>query len=86
MKKIAIISLGYLWFPCESGPSRFFDIAKVFVNAGYEVECITTSFQHFKKAPRNKEDILNQKYPFKITFIDTPAYKKNVDLRSIPVK
>lgn len=83
MKKIAIISLGYLWFPCESGPSRFFDIAKAFVNAGYEVECITTSFQHFKKAPRNKEDILNQKYPFKITFIDTPAYKKNVDLRRV---
>ena len=79
-KKIAIISLGYLWFPCESGPSRFYDIAMHFVEAGYDVECITTSFQHFKKSPRNKKLILEQGYPFKITFIDAPSYKKNVDI------
>lgn len=83
MKKIAIISLGYLWFPCESGTSRFFDVANTFVNAGYEVECITTGFQHFKKAPRDKELIWAQNYPFKITFIDAPAYKKNVDIRRV---
>ena len=83
MKKIAIISLGYLWFPCESGTSRFFEIANTFVNTGYEVECITTSFQHFKKEPRDKELILSQNYPFKITFIDAPSYKKNVDVRRV---
>lgn len=83
MKKIAIISLGYLWFPCESGTSRFFDIANTFVRNGYEVECITTGFQHFKKEPRDKELILAQNYPFKITFIDAPAYKKNVDIRRV---
>lgn len=83
MKKIAIISLGYLWFPCESGPSRFYDIARTFVHAGYEVECITTGFQHFKKKARDKQQIIKQNYPFKITFIDVPAYKKNVDLRRI---
>ena len=82
-KKIAIVSLGYLWFPCESGPSRFYDIAMHFVEAGYDVECITTSFQHFKKSPRNKKLILEQGYPFKITFIDAPSYKKNVDVRRI---
>ncbi len=83
MKKLAIISLGYMWFPCESGTSRFYDIAKTFVQQGYEVECITTGFQHFMKAPRNKELILSQGYPFKITFIETPAYKKNVDIRRV---
>lgn len=83
MKRIAIISLGYMWFPCESGTSRFYDIAKTFVNAGYEVDCITTSFQHFKKAPRDKESILKQNYPFNITFIDAPSYKKNIDIRRI---
>lgn len=83
MKKIAIISLGYLWFPCESGTSRFFDIANTFVNAGYEVECITTGFQHFKKALRDKDLIWAQNYPFKITFIDAPPYKKNVDIRRV---
>lgn len=80
MKKIAIVSLGYMWFPCESGPSRFYQIAKTFRDAGYDVEIITTDFQHFKKAPRNKEEILSQGYPFKITFIQTPPYKKNVDI------
>lgn len=83
MKKIAIISLGYMWFPCEPGTSRFFDIAKTLVNEGYEVECITTGFQHFKKEPRNKELILNQGYPFKITFIDAPSYKNNIDFRRV---
>ena len=83
MKTIAIISLGYMWFPCESGTSRFYDIAMAFVNAGYSVECITTGFQHFKKEPRDKKLILSQGYPFKITFIDAPAYKKNIDIRRV---
>lgn len=79
-KKIAIVSLGYLWFPCESGTSRFYDLATKLVREGFEIECITTGFQHFKKAPRDKELILAQNYPFKITFIDTPRYKKNVSI------
>lgn len=83
MKKIAIISLGYMWFPCESGTLRFYDIARMFAENGYEVECITTGFQHFKKAPRDKELILRQNYPFDITFIDAPAYKKNIDIRRV---
>lgn len=83
MKRIAIISLGYLWFPCESGTSRFFQIANTFVKAGWDVDCITTSFQHFKKQPRDNKQIFSQEYPFSIIFIDAPAYKKNVDLRRI---
>lgn len=83
MKKIAIISLGYMWFPCESGTSRFFYIANLFHENGYEVEVITTSFQHFEKKPRDQKRILSQGYPFKITFIDAPAYKKNIDIRRV---
>lgn len=83
MKKIAIVSLGYMWFPCESGPSRFYQIVKTFVDAGYDVEAITTDFQHFKKAPRDKKKILSQGYPFHITFIQTPSYKKNIDIRRV---
>lgn len=83
MKKIAIVSNGYAWFPCEAGPSRFYYIAQMFVKAGYEVEVITVDFQHFKKEPRDKKMILEQNYPFKITMVKTPPYKKNVDLRRI---
>lgn len=83
MKKIAIVSLGYFWTPVEAGPTRFFQIAMVFCRTGYEVEVITTGFQHFKKCPRDKVKIEKEKYPFKITFIDVPFYKKNIDLRRI---
>lgn len=83
MKKIAIVSLGYFWTPVEAGPTRFFQIAMTFCKAGYEVEVITTGFQHFKKCPRDKEKIENANYPFRITFIDVPSYRKNIDLRRI---
>lgn len=49
MKKIAIVSLGYFWTPVESGPTRFFQIANTFLNSGYEVEVVTTDFQHFER-------------------------------------
>lgn len=83
MKKIAIVSFGYMWFPCEPGPSRFYQIADNFVKAGYDVEIITTDFQHFKKSLRDKDKILSQGYPFHITFIKTPPYKKNIDVRRV---
>lgn len=72
-----------MWFPCETGPSRFYYIADYLVNAGYVVDIVTVDFQHFKKAPRDTENILAQGYPFNITFINTPPYKKNIGLARI---
>lgn len=82
-KKIGIVSLGYAWLPCEPGPSRFYYIAKMFSENGYNVDLIGSSFQHFKKTPREREVIKQQNYPFNITFISVPAYKKNLDIRRI---
>ena len=82
-KKIAIVSIGYVWFPCEPGPSRFYYMAKMFAEAGYDVDIITSNFQHFKKEYRDIEKILEQNYPFHIEFIEVPRYKKNLDLRRI---
>ena len=81
--KIAIVSFGYFWTPVESGPTRFFEIANTFLNSGYDVEVITTDFQHYDKIKRDTEKILAQNYPFKITFIHSPKYKKNIDVRRI---
>lgn len=83
MKRVMIISLGYLWFPGEPGPSRIFDLAKMLVKAGVELECVTSDFQHFTKSKRNKEIILKQDYPFKITFIKSPKYHHNISIRRI---
>ena len=82
-KKIAIVSIGYVWFPCEPGPSRFYYMAKLFAEAGYDVDIITSNFQHFKKEYRDIEKIREQNYPFHIEFIEVPKYKKNLDLRRI---
>ncbi len=72
-----------MWFPCETGPSRFYYIADYLAGAGYAVDIVTVDFQHFKKAPRDTETILAQGYPFNITFIKTPPYKKNIGLGRI---
>lgn len=82
-KKIAIVSIGYVWFPCEPGPSRFYYMAKLFAEAGFDVDIITSNFQHFKKEYRDIEKIREQNYPFHIEFIEVPKYNKNLDLRRI---
>ena len=54
-KRIGIVSLGYAWLPCEPGPSRFYYIAKMFAEHGFEVDLISSGFQHFEKKPRDKK-------------------------------
>ena len=49
MKKIAIISSQYFWLPEEVGPTRFYSIALVFKNSGFDVDIITSSFEHHEK-------------------------------------
>lgn len=82
-KKIGIVSLGYGWLPCEPGPSRFYYICKMFAENGWDVELITGDFQHFEKKYRDTEKIRSQNYPFQISFIHVPAYKKNIDPRRV---
>lgn len=82
-KKIGIVSLGYGWLPCESGPSRFYYIAKLFSENGYDVDLIGSDFQHFQKKRRERDVIRKQRYPFNVTFIPVPAYQKNLDLKRI---
>ena len=74
MKRIAIISSQYFWLPTEAGPTRFFSIAKEFFERGYEVEIITSSFEHHEKKQRNK----SLPTPFKTIYLDCPSYKKNI--------
>jgi len=83
MNKIGIVSLGYAWLPCEPGPSRFYYIAKMFAEKGYDVDLIGSSFQHFTKCPRERKVIKQQNYPFNTTFITVPSYKNNLDIRRV---
>lgn len=74
MKTIAVISSQYFWLPEESGPTRFFSIAKTFQDAGYGVDVVTSSFEHHEKRQRDKK----LESPFHIIYIDCTSYKKNV--------
>lgn len=82
MKRIAIITMG-VKLNNEKGYTRFRFIADFLAKNGYQVDLITSSFQHWEKAPRNIDAIKRDSYPFTLRFIDEPGYKKNIDLRRI---
>ena len=56
MKKIAVISMG-VKLDNEKGYSRFRYIGEFLSDAGYQVDLITTTFQHWEKAQRNLDEI-----------------------------
>lgn len=82
MKKIAVISMGVM-LNHEKGYSRFRYIADFLSEHGYQVDLITTTFQHWEKAQRNLKEIKKEDYKFGLKFIYEPGYKKNIDLRRI---
>lgn len=82
-KKIAIIAPAYAWLPGEPGTSRFSYLAGVLAESGYDVDLIGSTFQHFKKAPRDIEQLKAMDLPYNNIFIKEPGYKKNVDIRRI---
>lgn len=82
MKKIAVISMG-VKLDNEKGYSRFRYIGDFLSDAGYQVDLITTTFQHWEKAQRNLDEIKQENYKFNLKFIYEPGYKKNIDLRRI---
>lgn len=81
-RKIAVITMG-VRLNDEKGYTRFRYICEFLTNAGYEVDLITTTFQHWEKAQRDIEKIKKEKYGFGIKFIYEPGYKRNIDLRRV---
>ena len=67
----------------EKGYTRFRYICEFLADAGYEVDLITTTFQHWEKEQRDLEKIKADDYKFGLKFIYEPGYKKNIDLQRI---
>ena len=82
MYKVAVITMG-ICLDDEKGYTRFRSVCEFLADAGYQVDLITTTFQHWEKAQRDLEKIKNEKYKFGVKFIYEPGYKKNIDLRRI---
>ena len=81
-KKIAVISMG-VKLNGEKGYSRFRYIGDLLSEAGYQVDLITTTFQHWEKAQRDIDTIKKEDYKFRLKFIYEPGYRKNIDPRRI---
>lgn len=60
---------------------RFSYLAHLLHTKGHNVELITTNFDHGEKAPRTKDN--NDFYPYKITNLPEPAYKKNISIKRL---
>ena len=83
MKKIAVVTMGVKLGDETKGYDRFKYISTMLVNQGFEVDLITTSFQHWEKAQRNLSNPTYAAEPFNVVFIEEPGYKRNLDLARI---
>ena len=82
MKRIAVITQGVA-LQNEKGYTRFKSIADILAKCGYEVDLVTSTFQHWDKKQRNISQLDMSIYDFKVKFIYEPGYKKNIDLRRL---
>jgi glycosyltransferase involved in cell wall biosynthesis len=82
-KRVAVITTGVKLGNEEKGYTRFLSLSKQLATAGFEVDLITSTFQHWEKTLRKTDDPALHDYPFKVTFIDEPGYQRNIDLKRI---
>jgi glycosyltransferase involved in cell wall biosynthesis len=81
MKKIAIVTMGVMLGPEKKGYTRFRFLANFLTKYGYQVDLITTSFQHWEKEQRDIEHFdKGSDAHYEVVFIEEPGYKKNLDL------
>ena len=81
MKKIAIVTLAVA-LDGEKGYTRFRSLAEI-LSQWYEVDLITSTFQHWEKKQRKdiQEQGIRRLYTVRLAF--EPGYKKNVDIRRV---
>lgn len=82
-QRIAVVTMGVKLGNETRGYTRFRAIAETLVKCGYDVDLITSSFQHWDKAQRNVDDPAYTGLPYQIVFINEPGYQKNLDLGRI---
>ena len=82
MKRIALVT-AFVALPGEKGLGRLFYLAELFAKYGYEVELITSCFQHWEKRFRDPEEVAKIKTLCKITLLEEKGYTKNVQVQRI---
>lgn len=82
-KRIAVVTMGVKLGDETRGYTRFRFLSDLLVREGFEVDLITSSFQHWEKAHRDCSKACYQDLPYRVVFIDEPGYTKNLDLARI---
>ncbi|MBP3867129.1 MAG: glycosyltransferase, partial [Eggerthellaceae bacterium] len=81
--RIAVVTQGVKLGDETRGYTRFRFIAQVLAEAGFDVDLITSTFQHWDKAQRDTTRSCYQGLPYRIQFVHEPGYKRNLDLARI---
>ncbi len=82
-KRIAVVTMGVKLGDETRGYTRFRFLSEMLVEQGFDVDLITSSFQHWEKAQRDTSKACYKGLPYNIVFIDEPGYQKNLDLSRI---
>lgn len=82
-KRIAVATMGVKLGDETRGYTRFRFLSELLVREGFEVDLITSSFQHWEKAQRDCSKACYQGLPYRVVFIEEPGYTKNLDLARI---
>lgn len=82
-RRIAVVSLGVKLGDETQGLARARFIADLLVAAGYEVDFITSRFQHWEKTHRSISNPCYKEHGFNIVFLEEPGYTKNLDVKRI---
>ena len=84
MKKIAMLATDVA-LAGEKGLGRMFYLAELFCRYGYEVQLLTSRFQHWLKRFRTDEEMRAVQAAAKcqVVFLEEPGYTKNVQLKRI---
>ena len=81
--RVAIVTQGVKLGDETRGYTRFRFLSELLAREGFEVDLITSTFQHWDKAQRNTTLPCYQNLPYRIQFVYEPGYTRNLDLKRI---
>lgn len=81
--KIAVVTQAVKLADETAGLNRTSYIAELLAKEGYEVDLLTSTFQHWEKKRRNIVDPKYHELPYEVIFIDEPGYHSNINPRRI---
>lgn len=81
--RIAVVTMGVKLGDEVRGYTRFRFLSELLASQGFDVDLITSSFQHWEKAQRECDRECYRNLPYRVHFIEEPGYRRNLDLRRI---